>query len=98
MPALQSAILGMHSIVQRPMVVGGKVEPRPMMYVALTYDHRLVDGREVCVLCAQCFCDSVFFDNLLFCVQRGQVALNLFWSHVPVMCSVQCLQSYEELE
>jgi len=42
----QSAILGMHSIVQRPMVVSGKIEARPMMYVALTYDHRLVDGRE----------------------------------------------------
>ncbi|CAN7038947.1 unnamed protein product [Brassica rapa subsp. trilocularis] len=42
----QSAILGMHSIVQRPMVVGGSVVPRPMMYVALTYDHRLIDGRE----------------------------------------------------
>ncbi|KAH0984088.1 hypothetical protein GBA52_011265 [Prunus armeniaca] len=42
----QSAILGMHSIVNRPMVVGGNVVPRPMMYVALTYDHRLIDGRE----------------------------------------------------
>ncbi|KAJ8766547.1 hypothetical protein K2173_023794 [Erythroxylum novogranatense] len=42
----QSAILGMHSIVSRPMVVGGNVVPRPMMYVALTYDHRLIDGRE----------------------------------------------------
>ncbi|CAN4117370.1 unnamed protein product [Withania somnifera] len=42
----QSAILGMHSIVNRPMVVGGDIVPRPMMYVALTYDHRLIDGRE----------------------------------------------------
>ncbi|KAJ6851493.1 dihydrolipoyllysine-residue succinyltransferase component of 2-oxoglutarate dehydrogenase complex 1, mitochondrial-like [Iris pallida] len=42
----QSAILGMHSIVSRPMVVDGKIVPRPMMYVALTYDHRLIDGRE----------------------------------------------------
>ncbi|URE25846.1 hypothetical protein MUK42_07349 [Musa troglodytarum] len=42
----QSAILGMHSIVSRPMVVGGNIVPRPMMYVALTYDHRLIDGRE----------------------------------------------------
>ncbi|CAN1242977.1 Dihydrolipoyllysine-residue succinyltransferase component of 2-oxoglutarate dehydrogenase complex 2, mitochondrial [Linum perenne] len=42
----QSAILGMHSIVSRPMVVGGAVVPRPMMYIALTYDHRLIDGRE----------------------------------------------------
>ncbi|CAA0821459.1 Dihydrolipoyllysine-residue succinyltransferase component of 2-oxoglutarate dehydrogenase complex 2-mitochondrial [Striga hermonthica] len=42
----QSAILGMHSIVNRPMVVGGNVVARPMMYIALTYDHRLIDGRE----------------------------------------------------
>ncbi|XP_029552808.1 dihydrolipoyllysine-residue succinyltransferase component of 2-oxoglutarate dehydrogenase complex, mitochondrial isoform X2 [Salmo trutta] len=42
----QSAILGMHGIFDRPVAVGGKVEIRPMMYVALTYDHRLVDGRE----------------------------------------------------
>ncbi|KAI4384397.1 hypothetical protein MLD38_002561 [Melastoma candidum] len=42
----QSAILGMHSIVTRPMVVGGNIVPRPMMYIALTYDHRLIDGRE----------------------------------------------------
>lgn len=42
----QSAILGMHSIVNRPMVFGGEIVPRPMMYVALTYDHRLIDGRE----------------------------------------------------
>ncbi|CAM8947056.1 unnamed protein product [Rhodiola kirilowii] len=42
----QSAILGMHSIVSRPMVVGGEVVARPMMYLALTYDHRLIDGRE----------------------------------------------------
>ncbi|KAK7287058.1 hypothetical protein RIF29_00055 [Crotalaria pallida] len=42
----QSAILGMHSIVSRPMVVGGNVVPRPMMYVALTYDHRIIDGIE----------------------------------------------------
>ncbi|KAJ0962290.1 hypothetical protein J5N97_030118 [Dioscorea zingiberensis] len=42
----QSAILGMHSIVSRPVVVDGKAVPRPMMYLALTYDHRLIDGRE----------------------------------------------------
>lgn len=42
----QSAILGMHSIEQRPMVVDGAVVPRPMMYLALTYDHRIIDGRE----------------------------------------------------
>ena len=44
--APQSGILGMHKIQERPMVVAGKIEPRPMMYLALTYDHRLVDGRE----------------------------------------------------
>lgn len=42
----QSAILGMHAIKERPVAVEGKVEVRPMMYVALTYDHRLIDGRE----------------------------------------------------
>ncbi|KAG6511680.1 hypothetical protein ZIOFF_029757 [Zingiber officinale] len=42
----QSAILGMHSIVPRPMVVDGSIVSRPMMYIALTYDHRLIDGRE----------------------------------------------------
>jgi 2-oxoglutarate dehydrogenase E2 component (dihydrolipoamide succinyltransferase) len=42
----QSGILGMHKIQQRPVVVDGKVEARPMMYLALTYDHRIVDGRE----------------------------------------------------
>jgi 2-oxoglutarate dehydrogenase E2 component (dihydrolipoamide succinyltransferase) len=42
----QSGILGMHKIQDRPMVVGGKIEVRPMMYVALSYDHRIVDGKE----------------------------------------------------
>ena len=42
----QSAILGMHNIVERPVVVNGKVEIRPIMYVALSYDHRIIDGRE----------------------------------------------------
>ena len=42
----QSAILGMHAIVQRPVVVGGAIVARPMMNLALTYDHRLIDGRE----------------------------------------------------
>ena len=42
----QSGILGMHSIQQRPVVVDGEIEVRPMMYLALTYDHRIVDGRE----------------------------------------------------
>jgi 2-oxoglutarate dehydrogenase E2 component (dihydrolipoamide succinyltransferase) len=42
----QSGILGMHKIEKRPVAVGDKVEVRPMMYVALSYDHRVVDGRE----------------------------------------------------
>ena len=42
----QSGILGMHKIQDRPMAVGGKVEIRPMMYIALSYDHRIVDGKE----------------------------------------------------
>jgi 2-oxoglutarate dehydrogenase E2 component (dihydrolipoamide succinyltransferase) len=44
--APQSGILGMHKIQDRPVAVGGKVEIRPMMYLALSYDHRIVDGRE----------------------------------------------------
>lgn len=44
--APQSAILGMHNIVERPMAVNGQVVIRPMMYVALSYDHRIIDGRE----------------------------------------------------
>jgi 2-oxoglutarate dehydrogenase E2 component (dihydrolipoamide succinyltransferase) len=42
----QSAILGMHGITERPVVVDGQVVVRPMMYLALTYDHRIIDGRE----------------------------------------------------
>ncbi|MGI9221986.1 MAG: 2-oxoglutarate dehydrogenase complex dihydrolipoyllysine-residue succinyltransferase [Woeseiaceae bacterium] len=42
----QSAILGMHTIQQRPMVVAGEIVARPMMYLALTYDHRLIDGKD----------------------------------------------------
>src|SRR5882724_11336620 len=44
--APQSGILGMHKIQERPVVVAGKIEIRPMMYLAMTYDHRVVDGRE----------------------------------------------------
>lgn len=44
--APQSGILGMHKIEERPVVVAGKIEARPMMYLALSYDHRIVDGRE----------------------------------------------------
>jgi 2-oxoglutarate dehydrogenase E2 component (dihydrolipoamide succinyltransferase) len=44
--APQSGILGMHKIQERPVVVSGKIEVRPMMYLALSYDHRIVDGRE----------------------------------------------------
>jgi len=42
----QSAILGMHNIVERPIAVNGKVEIHPMMYVAVSYDHRIIDGSE----------------------------------------------------
>ncbi|GAF05219.1 dihydrolipoyllysine-residue succinyltransferase component of 2-oxoglutarate dehydrogenase complex [Saccharicrinis fermentans DSM 9555 = JCM 21142] len=42
----QSAILGMHNIVERPMAVNGKVEIRPIMYTALSYDHRIIDGKD----------------------------------------------------
>jgi 2-oxoglutarate dehydrogenase E2 component (dihydrolipoamide succinyltransferase) len=42
----QSAILGMHTIKQRPVVVDGEIEVRPMMYLAMSYDHRLIDGKD----------------------------------------------------
>ena len=42
----QSGVLGMHNITQRPMVIEGKIEIRPMMYLALSYDHRIIDGKE----------------------------------------------------
>jgi 2-oxoglutarate dehydrogenase E2 component (dihydrolipoamide succinyltransferase) len=44
--APQSGILGMHKIQERPVAVDGKIEIRPMMYLALSYDHRIVDGKE----------------------------------------------------
>ncbi len=44
--APQSAILGMHNIVERPVAINGEVVIRPMMYIALSYDHRIIDGRE----------------------------------------------------
>ena len=42
----QSGVLGMHNIVQRAVVVDGKVEVRPIMYLALSYDHRIIDGKD----------------------------------------------------
>jgi 2-oxoglutarate dehydrogenase E2 component (dihydrolipoamide succinyltransferase) len=42
----QSAILGMHNIIERPVAINGEVKIQPMMYIALSYDHRVIDGRE----------------------------------------------------
>ena len=42
----QSAVLGMHNIIERPVVVDGNITIRPMMYLALSYDHRIIDGKE----------------------------------------------------
>jgi 2-oxoglutarate dehydrogenase E2 component (dihydrolipoamide succinyltransferase) len=42
----QSAILGMHNIVERPVAINGEVKIRPIMYLALSYDHRIIDGKE----------------------------------------------------
>ena len=42
----QAAILGMHNIVERPVAINGEVKIRPIMYVALSYDHRIIDGKE----------------------------------------------------
>ena len=49
----QSAILGMHATKNRPVCVGDKIEARPIMYVALTYDHRIIDGREAVIFLKQ---------------------------------------------
>merc|ERR1719230_1140976 len=54
----QSAILGMHGIKQRAVVVNNEIVARPMMYLALTYDHRLVDGREA-VTFLKSICDYI---------------------------------------
>ena len=42
----QSAVLGMHNIIERPIVVDGEIKIRPIMYLALSYDHRIIDGKE----------------------------------------------------
>ena len=42
----QSGVLGMHNIIERPVVVDGNITIRPMMYLALSYDHRIIDGKE----------------------------------------------------
>ena len=42
----QSAVLGMHNIIQRPIVIEGEIKIRPVMYLALSYDHRIIDGKE----------------------------------------------------
>ena len=42
----QSAVLGMHNITERPVIIDGEIKARPMMYLALSYDHRIIDGRE----------------------------------------------------
>ena len=49
----QSAILGMHATKNRPVCVGNKIEARPIMYIALTYDHRIIDGREAVLFLKQ---------------------------------------------
>lgn len=49
----QTAVLGLHAVNQKPVAINGKVEIRPMMYLALTYDHRLLDGREAVTFLVQ---------------------------------------------
>ena len=61
----QSGILGMHAIQERPVARGGQVVIRPMMYVALTYDHRLIDGREA----------VTFLKRIKECVEEPSVLL-----------------------
>ena len=50
----QSAILGMHNIVERPVAIKGQVVIRPMMYLAVSYDHRIIDGRESVSFLVRC--------------------------------------------
>ncbi|PVD25627.1 hypothetical protein C0Q70_13286 [Pomacea canaliculata] len=74
----QSAILGMHAIFDRPVAVGGKVEIRPMMYIALTYDHRLIDGREA----------VLFLRKIKSAVEDPRVLLlDLYWPRRGSVCS-----------
>ena len=42
----QSAVLGMHNIIERPVAINGEIKIKPMMYLALSYDHRIIDGKE----------------------------------------------------
>jgi 2-oxoglutarate dehydrogenase E2 component (dihydrolipoamide succinyltransferase) len=74
----QSAILGMHAITQRAMVIGKEILPRPVMNVALTYDHRLIDGREVrsqsSTPCSCFHCDLSFLPRAA-CTHLSTVAL-----------------------
>jgi 2-oxoglutarate dehydrogenase E2 component (dihydrolipoamide succinyltransferase) len=78
---MQSAILGMHSIVQRPVVVNDNILARPMMYLALTYDHRLIDGRE-----------AVFFLRRIKDVVEDPRRLLLdIWVHKSGLCSISIL-------
>lgn len=65
----QSAILGMHNIVERPVAINGKVEIRPMMYLALSYDHRIIDGRESVGFLVKV---KEFLENPLRMLTRGQ--------------------------
>jgi 2-oxoglutarate dehydrogenase E2 component (dihydrolipoamide succinyltransferase) len=63
----QSAILGMHNIMQRPVAIDGKVEIRPMMYLALSYDHRIIDGKEA----------VTFLIKIKDCLEKPTELLNL---------------------
>src|SRR6202021_1792830 len=76
--APQSGILGMHKIQDRPIAVAGKVEIRPMMYLALSYDHRLVDGREA----------VTFLVRVKECLEEpARLVLDL-WAAMPVVALV----------
>jgi 2-oxoglutarate dehydrogenase E2 component (dihydrolipoamide succinyltransferase) len=61
----QSAILGMHATKVRPVVVGSQILARPIMYVALTYDHRIIDGREA----------VLFLKKIKECIEEPQTIL-----------------------
>lgn len=73
----QSAILGMHNIVDRPVAINGKVEIRPIMYLALSYDHRIIDGRESVGFLVKVKEMIENPERMLFGKPNGQVLLNL---------------------
>lgn len=70
----QSAILGMHNIIERPMAIDGKVKIRPVMYVALSYDHRIIDGKESVGFLVRV---KEYLENPIECLMGGDLSKTL---------------------